>query len=413
MLDFATPLGRAGQAIGSGAGAVLGTVSDVLSAPRRGLMNLLGLPESGADLLHQATGMDQDSFLTHALGTGFEMLTDPLTYLGGAIGRLGAKVFAPGLERAALARGPNYAGGAEKLMQQFPKDKVSADVLLEALQGSPHLPGVLKEIPPGSTYLNNGAEALVYKTPAGDVLRIEPQAYNTAASPESANILQPTRAGIVGDARVERQPLVDTAAPYEMGPAKAYRNMTSPLKEALEQEGLDFADSHLGNVALLHGRPVVIDPGAVMGSPADLNPLGQLQQRPGRIQNWLLDALGADEQVQQHLAEQAAMAPKQLPTTPVVPGYRGPNMPLDSGRPQRFAETPPLAQSEMSGLGRQLDDVQNRLRGAYANPVGPSQAFDEWGPLIKQRQALVDQLKNMAGGTDQLQQFLDARNLHF
>lgn len=412
MIDLATPLGRAGQAIGSGAGAILGTVGDVLSAPRRGLMNLLGLPESGSEMLANA-GMDKDSFWTHALGTGLEMLTDPLTYLGGSIGRLGAKAFAPGLERAALTRGPNYAGGAEKLMQEFPKDKVSADVLLEALQGSPHLPGVLKEIPPGSTYLNNGAEALVYKTPAGDVLRIEPQAYNRAASPESANILQPTRAGIVGDARVERQPLVDTAAAYEMGPAKAYTNITGPLKEALEREGLDFADSHMGNVALLHGRPVVIDPGAVMGSPADLNPLGQLQQRPGRIKNWLLDALGADEHVRQHLAEQAAARPTQLPTTPVVPGYRGPGLPLERGRPPLFTETPRIPEGDMSGLGRQLDDVQNQLRGAYANPTGPSQAFDEWGPLLKQRQVLLDQLKNTAGGTDQLQRFLDARNLHF
>jgi len=376
-------------------------------------MNLLGLPESGADMVHNATGMDRDSFLTGALGTGLEMLTDPLTYLGGAIGRLGAKAFAPGLERAALARGPNYGGGIEKLMQGADKSRASTDVLLEALQNSPHLPDILKEIPPGSQYLGNGVEAIAYKTPAGDVLRIEPGAYNTAARPESANILQPTRAGMVGDARIERTPLVDTKTQYTMGAGEAHKRTVEPLKAALENEGLHFEDSHIGNLGLIEGRPTVIDPGSVQGGALDFNYLPPLSQRPqGRVKNWLLDALGADEQVQQHLAEQAATRPP-LPTTPAIPGYRGPGLPLDPNRPSPFREGLGAPSNALSELGEQLRSTQEKLYDSYSRSMGPSMAFEQIVPQLKQRDAILQQLRGHFADTGQLDQWLDRRNLMF
>lgn len=86
---------------GAGIGAGLGQVGDVLNAPRRASWNLaaqLGQMagigdgtayDSGADMLSGALGMDPNSMLTQGLGMGAEMLLDPLTYAGGAIGRLG------------------------------------------------------------------------------------------------------------------------------------------------------------------------------------------------------------------------------------------------------------------------------------------------------------------------------------
>jgi hypothetical protein len=78
-----------GAAAGAGAGSVLGQVSDLLSKPRRFLWSdLLGLPESGSELVANALGMDPDSPWTHALGLGAEMLGDPLTYAGSLLGGL-------------------------------------------------------------------------------------------------------------------------------------------------------------------------------------------------------------------------------------------------------------------------------------------------------------------------------------
>jgi hypothetical protein len=85
-------MNAAATSLGGMLGGALGGVGDILSAPRRGLMSLLGMPESGADLLSDTFGMDRQSALTKALGIGAEMALDPLTYAGmfaaGPLGRL-------------------------------------------------------------------------------------------------------------------------------------------------------------------------------------------------------------------------------------------------------------------------------------------------------------------------------------
>lgn len=87
--------------LGGLVGGALGQVGDVLSAPRRGAWSLaaklggaLGIGsgeayDSGADLLHGTLGVDPNSLLGQIGGAGVEMVTDPLTFLGGALGRLG------------------------------------------------------------------------------------------------------------------------------------------------------------------------------------------------------------------------------------------------------------------------------------------------------------------------------------
>lgn len=67
----------------------LKTVGDTLSAPRRYLWSALGLPEYGNELVADLTGMDPSSFGSHALGFGAEVLGDPLTYAGAALGAAG------------------------------------------------------------------------------------------------------------------------------------------------------------------------------------------------------------------------------------------------------------------------------------------------------------------------------------
>lgn len=77
-----------GQVAGMGAGgeqSLLGEIARVLSAPRRGLWSLLGLPESGSQLMQQWMGGGEDA-LTKGLGLGAEILGDPLLYAPAAIG---------------------------------------------------------------------------------------------------------------------------------------------------------------------------------------------------------------------------------------------------------------------------------------------------------------------------------------
>lgn len=67
---------------GGSLGALLGQASDTLGEPRRQLMNALGLPEQGSELLSAILGMDPNDPLTQLGGAGVEMATDPLSYLG-------------------------------------------------------------------------------------------------------------------------------------------------------------------------------------------------------------------------------------------------------------------------------------------------------------------------------------------
>src|SRR4051812_20697562 len=101
--------------MGGAAGGMLGQVGDALSAPRRLLWRLAGLPEDGTALLADTFGMDKDSGWTKALGMGAEMALDPLTYAGFGLGRLGGGVL-DGIAGAegALAGEVSSAAGARR-----------------------------------------------------------------------------------------------------------------------------------------------------------------------------------------------------------------------------------------------------------------------------------------------------------
>lgn len=85
-------------AIGSAAGGLLGQLGSALSAPRRALWSgaagLFGNQpyESGADLVSGLTGMDSGNPLAQILGFGAEVATDPLTFAGGALGKIPSAV---------------------------------------------------------------------------------------------------------------------------------------------------------------------------------------------------------------------------------------------------------------------------------------------------------------------------------
>lgn len=83
-----------GTAAGGLGGGLMGQLGGALSAPRRAAWSMLGLPEHGADLVSSVSGMDATSPLARYLGMGAEMVLDPLSIAGMALGGPAAKALA-------------------------------------------------------------------------------------------------------------------------------------------------------------------------------------------------------------------------------------------------------------------------------------------------------------------------------
>lgn len=109
----------AGTGVGAGLGGMLGQVGETLSMPRRALMSMLGLPDSGAQLASDLTGMAPDSIGSKLLGFTAEAALDPLTYLGAGLGRLGGGVWNKANQaEAALTGQIDELGRAGKVAQE-------------------------------------------------------------------------------------------------------------------------------------------------------------------------------------------------------------------------------------------------------------------------------------------------------
>lgn len=253
----------------------------------RGLLQHYGLQDEG-----------DDSLLGGAAGFATELATDPLTYLGGALANRATK----GLRGAAMARGPQFGGGLEKLAASGVGQAGEGARALESLKSSPALERLLSEMPEGSKFLG-GNNSLAFGTPQGDVLRFG-QEPSRLAIPE---MLQPTRNVSVGEWRAERLPMAQ-----DVGNRELFQQQYRPMADSLRGQGLHPADLQPGNLGTFQGRPTLIDPGAAVPHPRAIA-AGQefarapeiAAQDPGRITNLLLDALGYKGWVQGQLAGQA------------------------------------------------------------------------------------------------------------
>lgn len=227
-----------------------------------------------------------DDFLSSLLAGA---LTDPLTYAGGiGGGRVGAKLGREA-EIATHAAGPGYRGKNSLLEAIQAGDKAT-----EAVGWDRHFsnrfdqmaPGqfdrIASEVPPGSSFLGSGSDAIAMRTPQGDVLRIGniPDARVGQGRPVAESVLPSTRSvdvpvsGMeVPGFRVERSPLAEMKpAGYWKTPpagpgmtARQKRMLTSPVEELenrASREGISFWDQHVGNVGVHGDKPVIIDPGA-------------------------------------------------------------------------------------------------------------------------------------------------------
>ncbi len=246
----------------------LGIIPDVLSMPgdyTRGL--LAGKPGErmgGRDLLrHYGLAGPEDNWGNFAAGLGVDMATDPLTYLLAGVGGTGGA-------NALLGKlGPRFGGGAAKLSGAVSAGGRPAQ-MAESLLASPNARRLLGEIPEGAQLLEGSNNALAFRTPQGDVLRMAQGKGGVAPASRAAipEMAQPTRNVGVGDWRVERVPFADRVGDKTIYDA-AYKDLAAGVRSA----GGHPADLHPGNVGLLGERPVLIDPGAVVPHPRASVPL--------------------------------------------------------------------------------------------------------------------------------------------
>lgn len=324
--------GNAASAIGSGIGGVLGQLGDIFSAPRRALWKALGAPESGAQVAENLGVGDRDSLLSKIVGTGLEIAGDPLTFAMGPILRGIGGLAGKTLSKGALAAGPGYSDDIAKLSAGLGSHE-NPDALMRILGSEPDaLRAIAREVPDGSSLLGMGAEGVAYKTPTGGVVRLE-RGIGQAPPlrPDVPEVLQPVRAVRAGDLGAEHLPMVQTLegsssplyaqldamrkspvrgsspsalfdeidavnSQFEQGRKALERSIGNPAR------GLEAADLHIGNVGrTADGRWVTHDPTAILGTGDDLARASMELAQPGRVQSFLLNALGGQRRVRDYL----------------------------------------------------------------------------------------------------------------
>lgn len=123
---------------------------------------------------------------------------------------------------------------------------------------------VLSKIPAGSKFLANGAEAIVFKTPQNEVVRVGRRGKFDPDSPTNIfedrpnlpEFLQPLESSKVGRrVLVERLPLAEMFPSYDAAiPA------LNSLTESLVQKRFMLDDLSAKNIGLVNGEPKIIDP---------------------------------------------------------------------------------------------------------------------------------------------------------
>jgi hypothetical protein len=256
---------------------------------------------SGQDL----TGLDDGGVMSTVANIGTEVATDPLLFAGGLLGRLaGAKA-----SEAAVARGPQYGTTTDDLLRmgrEGGEEAEQAARIMTDFLDPKDLSRALGELPPNATVLGHGQEAMAFRSPTGEVIRIGDRGAASGGRPVAEGVLQPTSAIDSGAVRVERLPFAENVGDAGIWQTRNPQTMTTQMDDldrTLRQSGLKFDDRHLGNVGVVGGKPAVIDPGALdmSGFSGSMSPVTQAGD-PSRLMNLLLDSVGANDAVRKAYA---------------------------------------------------------------------------------------------------------------
>lgn len=198
-----------------------------------------------------------------------------------------------------------------------------------AAQSNPgDLRRLLSEIPPNSKIIGSGNEAVAFRAPSGEVIRVGQGAYGNPGRPIAEGVLPANSTLDVGTVgRVERTPFagnVDDAAYWRKRDPNTMLTKMDELDSTLAKSNLELNDRILGNVGTHGGRPVAIDPGSVRpmadglassgATPAQLAaaerdlafggsyaPVTESRD-PSRLMNLLLDSVGSNDAVRRAYA---------------------------------------------------------------------------------------------------------------
>jgi hypothetical protein len=188
------------------------------------------------------------------------------------------------LADAADALGPMHPGGIDKLMRMadsvheirnpgmpsVPRSDLSDARKLSYLvpydrimnlANSEHANKIAMEIPGGSKYLGSGTEALAFRTPAGDVVRVADHPFNGAGRQNIQEVLQPYRHAQVGPYTVEHLPFVGPTT----GSLSEQLGLAEAMKSRLRSQQYDPWDVGFRNMGVTgDGNHVIHDAGAVL-----------------------------------------------------------------------------------------------------------------------------------------------------
>jgi hypothetical protein len=234
------------------------------------------------------------------------------------------------------------------------------DALLAELRGSPHAAEVAAAVPKGSTPIGEPNQAFVYRTPEGEIIRVA-KAGERADVPE---MLQATETKRIGDWQVERLPEVE-----KVGDREVFRKYAKQLRDALRSQGYHPSDLHPGNVGMYKGKPVIIDPAAVVKFPnaetaARYKPAeAPLEQRINEAKTALYDA-------ENKLAEAKAREKRELANKSMKLRHE-----YDAAKSDRLAiERTIDGTAKEPGLRRKLADLRDAIHVRDASVEAPARS---------------------------------------
>lgn len=219
------------------------------------------------------------------------------------------------LADAADALGPMYPGGIDKLNGiaksiahlDF-EDSSSPYRRMLDLAKSEHADRLANELPAGSKFLGNGAEALAFKTPDGNVVRIADNAFGAGGRNNIPEILQPYRYTKIGPYTAEHLPFVEPLS----GSAGDQIDASIALQNRLKSRQYEPWDAGPHNMGVTKEGNYIIHDGGAVGdeigykSRGMTNPYLRLPM-PDEDTVAKLMEMGSPELVRKAIADGAAM----------------------------------------------------------------------------------------------------------
>lgn len=250
-----------------------------LGIPKAALRGGVGLDPTGSAIT-DLQNLGVSAPIAGGVGAGVDFLGDPMLLTGLMRGRAPR---AAAQESAAAQRLPRVMA-QDKLMGTRPAGNLDPKIL-EAQQRvlrNPDFVQSMQGVDPGATFQGQGAQAVTFRNPVGDVSRVgfpEGSVRSPTAPPSPIQFPElntPTYNQVFGNTRVTRTPFAEMGSISNPEANQA----ASRLSEIISKYGLDPWDVTAPNVGKVNGRWLVTDMDAVARQPG-IQPSPQVYIPPG------------------------------------------------------------------------------------------------------------------------------------